>query len=425
LSNPLYSHSSAAPVAQTRGTSATIRTEFDAIASAFDAVSNSVMGIGVESGSGNAFVLTLTPAPTVAPTKGTFAFLATQGNTGAATLKLGALAAIPLLSNDGTPLTSGYIAAGELVTCYTNGTNAYLLGVTKSYVDAKAFSSALPNQAGNNGKFIKTDGTTAYWSDFSIGAGTVASPSVSLSDAATGLYRPAFNQFALSINGVISELNQASGKTVYGNMVFGTGVTFPANMTVAQLLALTGAPKADGTGATGTGWGISITGSAASAVTSATCGVASNLSGTSQWSTPYQSASAVTSYVAAGVAGQILTSAGNAAPVWSYPKVNINSQSAAYTFALTDGGGMVYHPPADTTARTWTIPSNASVAFDVGTVITIDNDYGAGALTISITTDTLVLVGAAGSTGSRTVASGTQAAIVKVSSTRWRISGAT
>ncbi|TIP83833.1 MAG: hypothetical protein E5X58_37065 [Mesorhizobium sp.] len=100
-----------------------------------------------------------------------------------------------------------------------------------------------------------------------------------------------------------------------------------------------------------------------------------------------------------------------------------NSQSAAYTLVLTDSGKHIYHPAADTTARIWTIPANASVAFPIGTAVTFDNDFGAGVITIAITSDTLVLVGTVGSTGSRTLASGGQATAIKVTATRWRISG--
>lgn len=100
-----------------------------------------------------------------------------------------------------------------------------------------------------------------------------------------------------------------------------------------------------------------------------------------------------------------------------------NSQSADYTLVATDSGKHIYHPPADTTARTWTIPANASVPFAIGTAVTFDNDFGAGAVTIAITSDTLVLVGTVGSTGSRTLASGGQATAIKVTATRWRISG--
>ena len=103
--------------------------------------------------------------------------------------------------------------------------------------------------------------------------------------------------------------------------------------------------------------------------------------------------------------------------------IPINSQSADYTAVLADAGKCLYHPSADTTPRTFTIPANGSVAYPVGTTLMFDNDDGAGALTIAITTDTLVLVGTAGSTGSRTLAEGGRATAVKVTSTRWRISG--
>lgn len=120
--------------------------------------------------------------------------------------------------------------------------------------------------------------------------------------------------------------------------------------------------------------------------------------------------------------GQVLSiSGGNV--VWAPPRILQNSQSSAYTLLISDAGKHIFHPAADTTARIWTIPANASVAFPVGTAITFDNDFGAGVITISITSDTLVLVGATGSTGSRTLASGGQATALKVDSTRWRISG--
>jgi hypothetical protein len=103
--------------------------------------------------------------------------------------------------------------------------------------------------------------------------------------------------------------------------------------------------------------------------------------------------------------------------------IPINSQSTAYTCVAADAGKCIFHPASDTTARTFTIPANASVAYPVGTTLTFDNDVGAGALTIAINTDTLVLVGAAGTTGSRTLAAGGRATALKVSATRWRISG--
>lgn len=99
-----------------------------------------------------------------------------------------------------------------------------------------------------------------------------------------------------------------------------------------------------------------------------------------------------------------------------------NSQSSAYTLVLSDAGKHIYHPSADTTARTWTIPANSSVAYPIGTAITFINDTSAGTITISITTDTLVLSGA-GTTGSRTLTANWIATATKVTSTRWIISG--
>lgn len=100
----------------------------------------------------------------------------------------------------------------------------------------------------------------------------------------------------------------------------------------------------------------------------------------------------------------------------------INSQSAAYTLVLADSGKTILHPSADTTARTFTIPANSSVAYPLGTVLTFVNQNGAGVVTIAITTDTMRLAGA-GTTGSRTLAANGVATCVKLTSTEWIISG--
>lgn len=102
--------------------------------------------------------------------------------------------------------------------------------------------------------------------------------------------------------------------------------------------------------------------------------------------------------------------------------VTQNSKSAAYGLALSDAGGQIYHPSADTTARTWTIPANSSVAFPIGTKIDLVNDCSAGIVTVAITTDTLVWF-TSGSTGSRALAACGEATLSKVTSTRWVITG--
>lgn len=97
-----------------------------------------------------------------------------------------------------------------------------------------------------------------------------------------------------------------------------------------------------------------------------------------------------------------------------------NSQSAAYTCVAADGGKHIFHPTADDNARTFTIPSNASVAFEVGTAITFVNQINT--VTIAITSDTLRWA-KDGSTGSRTLAANGIATAIKITSTEWLITG--
>lgn len=119
----------------------------------------------------------------------------------------------------------------------------------------------------------------------------------------------------------------------------------------------------------------------------------------------------------------ILTS-GTTAASWSvttlYANVPQNSQSAAYTTVLSDAGKHILHPTADNNARTFTIDSNATVPYPIGTAITFVNQINT--VTIAITSDTLVLAGT-GSTGSRTLAANGIATAIKIASTTWIING--
>lgn len=100
-----------------------------------------------------------------------------------------------------------------------------------------------------------------------------------------------------------------------------------------------------------------------------------------------------------------------------------NAQSAAYGIVATDSGKSIHHPAADATARVFTLPANASVAFPIGTSITFTNGNGAGVVTIALTTDTLRWA-QDGTTGSRTLAANGIATALKVTATEWLISGA-
>ena len=144
--------------------------------------------------------------------------------------------------------------------------------------------------------------------------------------------------------------------------------------------------------------------------------------------TTRSAATAGTDYVAPGGAlgtpssGTLSNCTADGTSPVGFRNIPQNSQSANYTCVLADAGKHLLHPSADTTARTFTIPANSSVAFPIGTAITFVNQNGAGVVTISITTDTMRLAGA-GTTGSRTLAANGVATALKIAATEWIISG--
>lgn len=120
--------------------------------------------------------------------------------------------------------------------------------------------------------------------------------------------------------------------------------------------------------------------------------------------------------------GDVSWGDGTAQQVVGYKNIPQNIQSVAYTLVLTDAGKHILHPSADTSARTFTIPANSSVAYPIGTAITFVNQASAGVMTIAITTDTMRLAGA-GTTGSRTLAANGVATAIKLTATEWIVSG--
>lgn len=95
---------------------------------------------------------------------------------------------------------------------------------------------------------------------------------------------------------------------------------------------------------------------------------------------------------------------------------DLNTQNGNYTLLITDKGQTIYKASGGA-GETITIPSNASVGYQIGTWVAFDND-GGGDLTIAITSD--VLVGTDGVTGSRTLGDNHRALIQKIGATRWR-----
>ncbi len=106
---------------------------------------------------------------------------------------------------------------------------------------------------------------------------------------------------------------------------------------------------------------------------------------------------------------------------FGYINIPQNSQSAAYTLVLADAGKHIFHPSSDANARTFTIPSNASVAYIIGTAITFVN-MTTQVVSIAIDTDTLYL-SSSGATGTRSLNQYGSATALKITSTTWLISG--
>lgn len=98
-----------------------------------------------------------------------------------------------------------------------------------------------------------------------------------------------------------------------------------------------------------------------------------------------------------------------------------NSQSANYTCVAADAGKHIFHPSGGGSGDAFTIPSNASVAYEVGTTLTFVN-RDTNSVSIAITSDTMYLAGT-GTTGTRTLAENGVATAIKVASTVWLISG--
>jgi len=97
------------------------------------------------------------------------------------------------------------------------------------------------------------------------------------------------------------------------------------------------------------------------------------------------------------------------------------SHSVNYTTVLGDAGGLLYHPSSDANARTFTIDSNANVAYTIGTTLTFANRTSQ-VLSVAITADTMYLAGTA-TTGTRSLALNGLATAIKTNTTEWIISG--
>jgi hypothetical protein len=97
-----------------------------------------------------------------------------------------------------------------------------------------------------------------------------------------------------------------------------------------------------------------------------------------------------------------------------------NVKNANYTLVIGDSGKVIINTSGG--PFTYTIPSNASVAYPVGTVLTFMGVSGSS-LSIAINSDTMVLAGTGGTVGTRTLVNSGIATAIKSQATQWIISG--
>lgn len=133
-----------------------------------------------------------------------------------------------------------------------------------------------------------------------------------------------------------------------------------------------------------------------------------------------------TGLTSAGTAGNVLTSNGttwvsSAAPsgAVSYPQ---NIQSGNYTLGLSDAGKHIYS--SNTAAQTITIPTNASVAFPIGSVVTIVN-MGTNKILLSASGVSIVPSDTVSPLVAAQIPSGASVQLLKTDTNAWKATSGT
>ena len=202
--NPYYVVTGA-PVTQSRGVSATIRSEYSAIHTGFDAVYVAMLLRGLKGGETWTGTHVFTGATVTFATQS-----ASDNSTKAATTAYAdgaVLTAYTTLNaakaNIASPTFTGTPAAPTAVA----GTSTTQLATT-AFVAATAFSSVLPGQTGNAGKFVTTDGSSASWAGIGVSRSTrtsntilAASDSGTFVDITSGTFTQTFTAAATLASG--------------------------------------------------------------------------------------------------------------------------------------------------------------------------------------------------------------------------------
>jgi len=228
------------------------------------------------------------------------AFFVTSGNTGAGETYICNTVGTIIFGT--TAITFAQVSSAQV---YTAGTGLTLTGTQ--------FSLTTPVVATNGGTGISGyavgdlifANTTTTLDRLTVGA---ANRILTSNGTAPGWTDPA--SVTVGIATTAGSVTNSVTFNTTGGAAAGTAYNGSAAYTIDY--STVGAPKADGTGASGT-WNINISGTAATATSATT---ATNLAGGSASQIPYQTGGGATSFIANGTAGQVLLSNGSSAPSW-------------------------------------------------------------------------------------------------------------
>lgn len=104
-----------------------------------------------------------------------------------------------------------------------------------------------------------------------------------------------------------------------------------------------------------------------------------------------------------------------------FDTLSVNTQSGAYTLVLADAGKLIRSASG---THAWTVPPNSSVAFPIGTVISLRNAVGGGTVTITRGSGVSIYIGGETTSKDPTFAEGGIATLVKEDTNTWVVSGA-
>lgn len=146
--------------------------------------------------------------------------------------------------------------------------------------------------------------------------------------------------------------------------------------------------------------------------------------GTTAGDIDYYSSSTAKTRVAIGSNGQLLrVNSGGSAPEWANGvPVQLNAQTATYTVVLGDAYKLV--TMSNAAANDFQIPTNASVAFPIGTVINVIQ-IGAGQTTIKAVTAGTTTISSTGASAvaPKLRAQYSAASCIKVATDTWYVVG--